>query len=467
MTATARFGRGELVVLLGIVALAASLRLVGLRYGLPEPLLNPDEANIVPRAWELVHGGGLDPGWYDYPSLMMLVLGPTQLLAADPSFGAARVAALLIGLLGVLAAWWLGRIAYGAWAAVVGAAAVAVATTHVAYSRMAVTDVLLTLLVTVTLALLISGRIEWAGVALGLAVSAKYPGVALLVPLAVASWGSLRRGAYALGLAAASFGLTSPFVLIHAGRAWDDISRVQELARLGWLGFEDDPATPVAFLERLWDGVGPFLLIALVALVAALRRRDRADVVLLSFIAAYWAQLMPIEAHFDRYVLPLLPVLAVMAGSVRTLAPVALVVLVVPLAWAFDDARALQGRDRRLVAQRWIEANVPAGGQVAADPSTAALPHHDVLGLELPGPGRSFDPHRNVSALRAVDVRWVVTTGAVVDRLSAHPELYARELAFYLDLGRRARLVFSADGRDPRSVGPWVKVYRLTAARPG
>jgi hypothetical protein len=40
----------------------------------------------------------------------------------------------------------------------------------------AVTDVALTLGITVALALVLSGRLEWAGVAVGLAASAKYPG---------------------------------------------------------------------------------------------------------------------------------------------------------------------------------------------------------------------------------------------------------------------------------------------------
>ena len=67
----------------------------------------------MPRAWELVHGGGLDPGWYDYPSLLFLVLAPSQVLADAPSYGAARVVAVVIGVAGVAAAWWLGRAAYG------------------------------------------------------------------------------------------------------------------------------------------------------------------------------------------------------------------------------------------------------------------------------------------------------------------------------------------------------------------
>ena len=39
--------------------------------------------------------------------------------------------------------------------------------------------------VTATLALLVSGRLEWAGVAAGLATSAKYPGIVLAVPLPI------------------------------------------------------------------------------------------------------------------------------------------------------------------------------------------------------------------------------------------------------------------------------------------
>ena len=52
---------GPPVAFAALLALAGALRLVGIRNGLPWPLLNPDERNIVPRAWAMVHGGGLDP----------------------------------------------------------------------------------------------------------------------------------------------------------------------------------------------------------------------------------------------------------------------------------------------------------------------------------------------------------------------------------------------------------------------
>ena len=451
------------IVLVAILLLAAVLRLVGIRYGLPLAVLNPDEASIVPRAWEMGNGQ-LDPGWYDYPSLLMGLLAPVQGLFGSPSYEAARLVAVTIGVGGVGATWWLGKRAYGNTAAIVGAAAVAVTTTHVAYSRMAVTDVLLTLLVTCALALALEGRIEWAGLAVGLAASAKYPGAVVAVPVVVAAWGRWRSLGRAAAFAVAGFALTSPFVLIHAGAAWADISRVQRLARSGWLGFESDRATPLAFLDRLWEGIGPVLVVALAGIVVALTRRSRADIVLLSFVGAYWLTLMPQQAHFDRYILPLVPVLAVLAGSIRWALPVAAVALVLPLVWTVSDTRELTRTDTRLRAAAWIAQHVPHDDLIAADPSTLPLAGRTVIRLELPGPGRPADPRRELAELRRAGVRWVLISGAVTDRVMAVPDLYPREATFYEQLGHGLRPAYEVSPDEPGLAGPWVRVYRLPGA---
>lgn len=450
----------ELAALGAILAVAAALRIVGSGSGLPLPLLNPDEANIVPRAWDVVHGGGLDPGWYDYPSLIFLALAPTQIGLGEPSYGAARVVAVLVGILGVAAAWWLGRVTYGTAAALTGAVGVAVATTGVAYSRMAVTDVFLTLGVTVTLALLVSGRLEWAGVAAGLAASAKYPGAILLVPIVVAGLGAWRRVGIAVALAVAAFVLTSPFVVIHAGAAWDDFHRVQQLAHDGWLGFEDDPATPFAFGLRLWETLGPVVLVAAAGIVIAVLRRERSDLILLSFGAAYAMSLLASHAHFDRYVLPLVPVLAVLAGRGRTLAIAALVAAVVPLWWSVADARSLTGRDPRLDAAAWIDRTIPKTGLIAADTSTLPLAGYAVERLALPGPGRPFDRRRSLATLHAEGVRWLVVGGSVTDRVLAAADRYPREARFYRSLERMSPAYATPSEPESRS-RPWLRVYRI------
>jgi hypothetical protein len=326
---------------------------------------------------------------------------------------------------------------------------------------MAVTDVLLTLAVTCVLALAVGGRIEWAGLAVGLAASAKYPGAIAAVPVIVAGWGRWKALGRAGALAIAGFALTSPFVLIHAGSAWDDISRVQRLAREGWLGFEDDPIAPLAYIDRLWDAVGPLLVFAAVGVVAALVRRTRADLILLSFTLVYWLTLMPQQATFDRYVLPLVPVLAVLAGSLRAAVPFALVALVLPLSWSVSDARELTRTDTRLRADAWVAANVPPGDRIAADSSTLPLDGRTVVRLELPGPGRPFDPERDLARLRREGVKWVIISGAVTDRVLAAPDRYPREAAFYERLGHGLEPAYSVFPDEPGLAGPWVRVYRL------
>jgi 4-amino-4-deoxy-L-arabinose transferase-like glycosyltransferase len=457
---TRALSRRELLALGLILVTAAALRIVGAGYGLPYPLLNPDEASIVPRAWRIGHVEALDPGWYDYPSLLMYLVAPVEAFAASPSYGAARVVAVALGLAGVAAAWWLGRRAYGPGAGLIAAAAVAVATVHVAYSRMTVTDVAVTLGITAALALALANRLEWAGLAAGLAASMKYPGVVVGLPLLVAGWGQWRRLLTAGALAVLAFVLTSPFVVIHAGAAWDDVSRVQRLARAGWLGFEHDHATPLAFADRLWESLGPFLLVAVAGLVAAVVRRSRADLVLVSFVLIYALYLLPLEAHFDRYVLPLIPVLGVFGGRIRPLRPLAAVLLVVPLVWAVGDARELTRTDTRLRAAAWLDAHVPRQALLAADPATLPLEHRRVVRLELPGPGRPSDPRRSLPALRAAGVRWLLVSGAVTDRVLEARKDYPAESAFYDALGRR-RPAYQLLPDGDELAGPWVRVYRL------
>jgi 4-amino-4-deoxy-L-arabinose transferase-like glycosyltransferase len=447
-------------VLLAILALAAALRLVGIEYGLPfGSLLDPDEQSIVPRAWGMVHGRGLDPHWFDYPSLLLYVLAPFQAWQGSPSYLTARLVVAAFGVGAVAAAWWLGRVSYGRMAALVAAVVVAVETVGVAYSHVAVTDIPMTALVTVSLALAVTGRLEWAGVVAGLAASAKYPGAFLIVPLVVAGWGRWRRLAVAVGLAIAAFLATSPFVLVHPLKAWSDASRVQRLARDGWLGFEHDSWALFSFTGKVWDGLGPVLVIAVIGLVLALRRHSRTDLVLAAFVLVYLADLLTIRAHFDRYVLPLVPPLAVLAGRQRVLAPLTLGLAIVPLVWAIGDDVRLTRTDTRAVAHGWIVAHVPRGATVAAESSTPELDGYHVVGLALPGPGRPFDPDRDVARLRAEGVRYALVTGAVADRVLAARDRYPREARFYDQLRRTRRVYHVQAGHG--LTGPWVSVYRL------
>jgi 4-amino-4-deoxy-L-arabinose transferase-like glycosyltransferase len=448
------------VALAAILAGAAALRVVGIAYGHPFPLFSPDEKSIVPRAWKMVHGGGLDPRWFDYPTLLMYLLAPFQAWQHQPSYLTARIVVVLLALGAVAAAWWLGRRAYGGTAGVVAAAVVAIETTEVAYSRMAVTDVPLTLCVATSLALLVSGRIELGGLAAGLATSFKYPGVFLLVPLAVAGARRPARLAAGVVLFFAAFCATSPYFPVHFRDAVSQAYQVQKLARQGWLGFEHDHVAPIAFLDRLWSGLGPALLVCGLGLVVALARRSRADVILASFTIVYFLDLCTLGAHFDRYVLPLVPPLGALAGRVRSLAPVALLLLVVPLTWAIRDDRRLTKTDTRAVAHGWIERHLPHGARIAVDSSLTPFQGFRVLELALPLPEEDHpDPDRDLTRLRNSGYRYAVVTGAVADRVLAARKHYPKEVEFYDDLGTLTKRLYYVheDGLN----GPWVAVYRL------
>jgi 4-amino-4-deoxy-L-arabinose transferase-like glycosyltransferase len=461
----ARWG-GPRTILGLVLAGAAALRLVGVEYGLPYGnLLNPDEQNIVPRAWAIVHGGGLDPyPFFDYPSLMLYVLAPFQAWEGGPSYLAARLVAVAIGVAGVSAAWWLGERSYGVAAGGIAAVAVAVASVHVAYSRVSVTDILLTTLVTVVLGLLVTDRIELAGFVAGLAAATKYPGVLLLVPLVVVTWRQRKRLAGALGLMLGGFALGTPFAFAHVGEAWDDYVRVSRRAHEGWLGFEHDHAAPIAFGDRLWESLGPILVVAAIGLGVALARRKRADLVLASWTIAYYLSLMPIGAHFDRYVLPLVPALAVLAARFAAISVVLLLLLVVPLTWTVREARDLTRTDTRVAAVTRVE-EAAGSAPVAIDPGLPD-PQADLVRLELPAPWQPPDLQRDLARLRAVDIGpvYVWVNGSIADRVRADRDEYPRESAFYDALDRDAERVFRIDPGHGYS-GPWTALYRLRPRR--
>jgi 4-amino-4-deoxy-L-arabinose transferase-like glycosyltransferase len=452
---------GPRLALAAVLAGAAALRIPGLENGLPyATLLNPDEQSIVPRAWHMVHGGGLDPHWFDYPTFVLYLFAPFQAWQDRPSVLTARIIVLGLALGAVAATWWLGNRAYGALAGTVGAAIVSVETTHVLYSHMAVTDVALTLGIAVSLGLMISGRLEWAGLAAGLATGAKYPGVFLAVPLVVAGWRQWRRVAVGCALGALAFLATSPYVLVHPGQAAHEAFRVQRLAREGWLGFEHDHVSLVAFPARLWSGMGPVLIVAAAGLAFAAWRRRRTDLILAAFVLVYFIDLLTLRAHFDRYVLPLVPPLGVLAGRLRTLAPVTLLLLAIPLTWSIRKDIELARTDTRIAAHDWIERHLPAGARVAADSSTPPLEGFDVLPLALPGPKRPFDPNRNVARLRGEGIRYALVTGAIADRVLAARDRYPREARFYDELRAHEKRLYYVSAGHGLS-GPWVAVYRV------
>ena len=433
--------------------------MAGIRYGLPFPLLDPAEERVVPSAWRIGHGRGLEPDSFREPALLLYVLAPFQNWADEPSYLSARLVVAAFGVAGVAAAWWLGSRAYGRMAGAVAAAVTAVAVPHVFYSRTGLADVPLTTGTAVALTLMVLGRLPAAGAAVGVAAGFGYGAFLLLVPLLAAAWGAWRRVAIPVGLAVAAFLATTPFLVLApvdaAGDVWDGWRDARRPAP----GSSDGAPAPVAVLDGLREGIGPTLVVAAAGLALALVHRTRSDRVLASFALVYCAALLPLAGHLEGNVLPLVPALGALAGRFRALAPVTLLLLVVPLVWTVRDTRPLLRTDTRVAAHEWMAANLTPGVLVAADPHTVVPANVRVLRLPPPGPGRPSGRRRDLPRLRALGVGYVLVTGAVADAVLADRSRYPRDARFYERLARGNRRFYRRGVG--KLAGPWVALYEL------
>ena len=76
--------------------------------------------------------------------------------------------------------------------------------------------------------------------------------------------------------------------------------------------------------------------------------------------------------------------------------------------------------DTRVVARHWVDRHVKPDTRLAVDPSLPPFTGYRIVKLDLPLPSEDHpDPDRNLSRMRLQDVRYVIVTGAVADRVLA------------------------------------------------
>jgi 4-amino-4-deoxy-L-arabinose transferase-like glycosyltransferase len=371
------------VALASVLVLAAALRLDGIAWGLPYSLINVDESTVLPKAFGAARGG-VNPQFFYYPSFFFYVLAAVFLAAAPalwvvtganplaeaafvvdptPYFILGRLVSVAAGTASVYLVYRLGREAFGRPAGLVAALLLAVAPLHVAYSHMAVTDVMATMLSLLALLYLAraargaGGRTLVAGAVLaGLAISTKYNLGLLMLPATVAAvcacraevaalhprLPGLRRGAAAspsapgslsaFGRAAGTwarllvrrvyapmlvaFVLGSPFVVLDPGHFLHDFLRQNRIMARGWLGWENAGNGLWYNLQVNFTGaLGAVLLVVCLAGIAwALWRRTVLDLLLAPYAVVYVLYVSTWNELADRYLLPLLPVLVLLGA---------------------------------------------------------------------------------------------------------------------------------------------------------
>ena len=199
--------------LAGITVLGALLRLYAIRFGLPYMRARPDEIDAVMHG-QMVMRGDFNPHFFHWPSLTFYTFGavfttvsdvlgaltPGVLVSDARYLVVARIVVALAGTATLAVLYDLARRIADAWTGVAAALLLAVAVLHVRESHFAMTDVLMTLLVTASLALLVRAQAEaeadpgsdadplrWfavSGLVGGLAASTKYNAAAVVAAMA-------------------------------------------------------------------------------------------------------------------------------------------------------------------------------------------------------------------------------------------------------------------------------------------
>jgi 4-amino-4-deoxy-L-arabinose transferase-like glycosyltransferase len=329
--------------LLLIVATGAALRFFPVWFGLPYLHARPDEEVATGVAARMLEGD-LNPGFFHWPSLTFYLFAGIFRLAAlarplphfpDPEYLLiGRIVVACAGTATLVILFRMARRVGGDATGLVAAALLAVAILHVRDSHFAMTDVLMTLFATASLALLLravdehgrSGALYWfgaAGLAGGLAASTKYHGAAVAAAMGAAQILVLGRDrrlvallpsiAYAVPFAA-GFVLATPYAVLDFPKFKEDfIFNFAHLA--GGHGIDLGRGWSYHLTRSLPYGLGPTAFAAaVIGIVPLLLKHRRHAFVLGTFFVALYVSIGSGYTVFFRYILPLLPVACLAAA---------------------------------------------------------------------------------------------------------------------------------------------------------
>jgi 4-amino-4-deoxy-L-arabinose transferase-like glycosyltransferase len=398
-----------------IVILAAVLRLFPIWFGLPYPHARPDEEVAIGHALTMLQGD-LNPHFFHWPSLIFYALAglftaatwvhrALQLesgLTSVEQVLLARGFVAVAGTLTVVVLFALGRRVVDTTTGLTAAAFLAVAVLHVRESHFAMTDVVMTLLVTLALALLLRAfdtapRGLWlfaaSGLAGGLGASTKYSAGAVLAAMGVAQvllWLYRRdsaRVAYApsvffLSFFAVGFVVATPYALLDFRAFFADLRfDFTHLAR-GHEGVDLGRGWIRHLTHSLPYGLGvPIFLAGIAGIVPMARRCPQHALILGGFIAVFYAVFGSGYTVFFRYILPLIPLACLLAAvAVRHVAPwlsrrtglsprvgYALLVGLIAAPSLVNSIwldLLLAKTDTRVLAAQWLDARVEEGQSV-------------------------------------------------------------------------------------------------------
>lgn len=501
-------------LLVGVLILAFFLRVWGINFGLPY-LYHPDEPGYVGIAQTIFKTGDLNPHFFHYPSLFLYL----NALAYIPYFWAGKLAGVfnlptnvpypiviamgvgktpmsttflmgrtltaIFGSLSVLLVFFIGRRLADERVGLLASLLLAISPTNVQNSRFITPDTFLVFFLLLSFwgssCILGEGKIRHyilAGVGAGLAMSSKYNGYLVLIPLVVAHIfrhgisGLRRKELYvALVLSGAAFLLTTPYAILDHQSFIKDLRFEAEHYATGHGGMEGNTLT--WYLSYLWRFEGPIILLALLEITLSTYKHVhvKESLFLSSFAIPYFVFISSFVVRNDRTLMPVIPFLFLLASFLlvdlfkrenhflsakRTvllviLGVVSLTLIAWPLRHTIDTAVQLTMPDGRETSRVWIEENLPSGARVAIESYSPFIP---LERFSVRAFNRIIEHPPEWYVDEGFD--YIIVSQGMFGRYFREPKRYANEVAQYEALFQKFSLTAAFD-----DAGYEVRIYRV------
>jgi 4-amino-4-deoxy-L-arabinose transferase-like glycosyltransferase len=481
-----------------VVLAAALLRFWNLAARLPYGI-GTDEPQIIDRAVIMLHTGSFHPHFFDYPTLYIYVqflvalarfltgaaVGEFASLASFDSidvYAWARAFTAFVGTLTVVVTFFVGR-RFGRWEALTAAAMLPVLPVHVRESHFALTDIPLTLFVTLAWLTTLQAHeapsvktFALSGAMVGFAAATKYNGALfILLPLA-AVWmtdGTIRlklQGTAAVvGAAIGAFLMTAPYTVLDLPNFLD---RFASLNREYFLPRNAEPPW-LLYVRHLRHIFGwPALFLGAAGIVLALVQTARGPqrlvwlLPLLIVVPHFWL-ISGRTLVYARYLLPMMPALVVLAGVIfvrgmsfaasrmpqHAVAPVTCIAVVVvlasPLVSAIRFDALLGSPNTAEQTYTWLRTNVALATKLVIEGGALRTPRGMYGVTEVK---RLTD--RPMDTYRAARVRYLVSTSTY---FADHDGRVKPEYGAYFVQAREVFVSVPTKQMD----GPEIRVYEV------
>ena len=324
------------------------------------------------------------------------------------------------------------------------------------------------------------------GAAIGLATVSRYFMAILLVLLIVhqliyfngrdaRSWRKTIIGIFSAILV---FAITTPYFFIDFHTSLKNLAAearglhpgadgLSQIGNFFWYVFKAIP----------WSISWPQSILAIVGIWLTLRRRDKAQILLLSFLTIYLIGISALSLHWQRWIIPLLPGLALLAAyalitlaeyllaylrvqtNTRWLWILSIVILItLPLLQDILVIKKMETKKSNLLqAQEWIQNSL-----LSQHLKTSKNASFKTLYFML-------DPKADIDRYKERGYRYIIVNDNIRQIAEATPERYPVLLVFYKDLDARGLLINTFDEKItcPLSFGapfcnsPSIKIYDL------